>query len=160
MPVFEKLNDENYANWVRDIKVLLVERELWDIVVGVETAPIAKEVKVTELKPTTSPEKSVSEESKEFKKKCNLAFSIIYYNIDPQLRGILNGCTDPVLAWKSISDHYQPKSIAQEMRYISELFECRPDVDESIGNFARRINLFVERLRSIDQPVVDRYVAF
>ena len=102
----------------------------------------------------------MSEESKELRKKCNSAFSIIYYNIDPQLRGILDCCNDPAITWRSISDHYQPKSIAQEMQYILELFDCRPDLGESVGNFSHRINHFVGRLSSIDQPAVNKYVAF
>ena len=49
----------------------------------VDTAPVTKDVKDTETKPMTSPGKSSTEEAKEFNKRCHVAFSIIYYNIEP-----------------------------------------------------------------------------
>ena len=46
-----------------DIQVLLVERDLWVSVVGVETAPVIKYVKNTETKPTINPGLSFAEKS-------------------------------------------------------------------------------------------------
>ena len=46
------------------IKVLLVERGLCELVVGVETDPVTWDTKDIEIKLTTSPGKSFAEESK------------------------------------------------------------------------------------------------
>ena len=89
MTISDKLNDKNYANWMRDIKVLLVEKGLWELVVGIETVPVTTDVKDTETKSTTSPGKSSMEKTKEFNQRCHVAFSIIYYNIELQMRALI-----------------------------------------------------------------------
>ena len=79
---------------------------------------VTKDVKDTETQPTTSPDKSSTEGLKEFNQRHHVAFSIIYYNIEPQMRGILDGCSDPVIAWRSLCDYYQPKGIVQKMHCL------------------------------------------
>ena len=39
-PSIEKLNENNYHVWMFKIKMILVDRDLWDIVSGVEFRPM------------------------------------------------------------------------------------------------------------------------
>ena len=55
-------------------------------------------IKDSKTKPTTNPGKSSSEEAEEFIQRSHVAFYIIDCNTEPQLRGILEGCSEPAIA--------------------------------------------------------------
>ena len=64
-PVIEKLNFNNYLSWARDMKFLLDEKDLWEIVQGTEIKP--KEDAASELKTYNS--------------KCQAAMSCLIFNV-------------------------------------------------------------------------------
>ena len=45
-PVIEKLNYNNYLGWSRDMKFLLDEKNLYELVLGTETAPDASKTEL------------------------------------------------------------------------------------------------------------------
>lgn len=76
----EKLNHRNYGSWSSDMKYLLLENNLWDI--------IEKE----KLAPDSDADKNG------FISFANQSLSIIYLNIDIDFKRIIDECVEPVSA--------------------------------------------------------------
>ncbi|KAF8795519.1 Retrovirus-related Pol polyprotein like [Argiope bruennichi] len=140
----EPLDANNYSSWRDDIKVLLMERNCWRIVIGSEIKP--DETKCKELK--------------DFYCRKDKAYSAIYLNISKNYRCIIADIEDPVVAWKRIEDHFQPDSRARIIGLTDVFFSCRINPQEEIGIYAARIRRIVEQLKDAGKPISDWYQAF
>ncbi|GFQ76117.1 retrovirus-related Pol polyprotein from transposon TNT 1-94 [Trichonephila clavata] len=100
-----KLEGQNYVSWANDVKYLLMERQVWNIVDEKEIEP----------KLDVSTDAEAVKEVKNFKARKQIAMSIIYLNIDSSHRRIVERIDDPVEAWKVLKTYYQPDSKAHHM---------------------------------------------
>ncbi|GFR00668.1 retrovirus-related Pol polyprotein from transposon TNT 1-94 [Trichonephila clavata] len=125
-----KLEGQNYVSWANDVKYLLMERQVWNIVDEKEIEP----------KLDASTDAEAVKEVKNFKARKQIAMSIIYLNIDSSHRRIVERIDDPVEAWKVLKTYYQPDSKApphgdkdfseryvtfQLLRYLPPQFDSR-----------------------------------
>ncbi|GFQ91480.1 retrovirus-related Pol polyprotein from transposon TNT 1-94 [Trichonephila clavata] len=109
-----KLEDQNYVSWANDVKYLLMERQVWNIVDEKEIEP----------KLDASTDAEAVKEVKNFKARKQIAMSIIYLNIDSSHRRIVERMDDPVEAWKVLKTYYQPDSKAPTTwRYLPPQFD-------------------------------------
>ncbi|GBM39661.1 hypothetical protein AVEN_104883-1 [Araneus ventricosus] len=101
--LIEPLDSTNYATWCSDIKVLLLERDCWDIVTEREAAPVVKEYEIDARK------------LKELNLGFNGAYTTIYMNVSPQYRPIIEGLTNGAEAWKKLKSNFQPDARVRVM---------------------------------------------
>ncbi|CAL1294137.1 unnamed protein product [Larinioides sclopetarius] len=127
----EKLNHDNYDQWSRDMKYVLMERGLWKIVNGTEKAP-----KDAVPKTGTDESPELSKAILDYETRSNIAVSLIYLNIETSYRKIVENCEDPVTIWTELRRQFMPDSRSHHMRLFSELVECRILPDESIKEFS------------------------
>ncbi|GFR14224.1 retrovirus-related Pol polyprotein from transposon TNT 1-94 [Trichonephila clavata] len=144
-----KLEGQNYVSWANDVKYLLMERQVWNIVDEKEIEP----------KLDASTDAEAVKEVKNFKARKQIAMSIIYLNIDSSHRRIVERI-DPVEARKVLKTYYQPDSKAHHMEVYSSLMNCHILSEESISLFSTRLLRIYEELRDLDEDFSERYVTF
>ncbi|GBO29012.1 hypothetical protein AVEN_250113-1 [Araneus ventricosus] len=98
----EKLNASNYSSWSMDMKFVLMERGLWEIVNGAELSPEKAE--------------NLDEDLREYKSRCNMAISLIYLNIEKDYRKVIETFEDPVLVWTALAKYFRPDSQSFHMK--------------------------------------------
>ncbi|GBO10570.1 hypothetical protein AVEN_267285-1 [Araneus ventricosus] len=140
--LIKPLDSTNYAAWYSDIKVLLLERDCWDIVAEKEAAPVVKEGDEIDTR-----------KLKEFNLRFNRAYTTIYMNVRPQYRTIIEGITNGAEAWKKLKSHFHPDSTARVMALKHEFFSTVIEPDESIGLYASKLSRIIEQLREAGHPV-------
>lgn len=152
-PTIRKLDANNFVTWVKDMKFVLLEKNLWQLVQGIEKAP--------ELKESDIGSGSAADiKRSEFLRRCGLALSTIYLNISDEYRSLIDNIEDPVKAWKVLAAHFQPDSKARHMSLFSQLLSCYIKPDENVSLYAARLRKISEQLKDIGQPVNEIYLSF
>ena len=146
----EKLNRNNFARWVKDVKYLLMDRNCYNIVTE------------KEIKPTLKDEKDKTEQAliKDWEARERTAMSIIYLNIDPSLRSIVENFDNAVTAWKALMKHFRPDNRCRQMACFSEFLSCRMSSEENIDLFAARLSRITDELNGFSQTIPEVYKCF
>ncbi|GBN63203.1 hypothetical protein AVEN_274955-1 [Araneus ventricosus] len=141
--LIKPFDSTNYATWCPDIKVLLLERDCWDIVAEREAALVKEGDEIDARK------------LKEFNLRFNRAYTTIYMKVSPQYRTIIEGLTNGAEAWKKLKSRFQPDSRARVMALKHEFFSTVIKPDESIGLYASNLSRIIEQLREAGHAVED-----
>lgn len=123
-----------------------MERGVWSIVSGDLKEPLKEEGK--------------PEQIENFKIKAQVALSLLYLNIAPEYRKIIEIETSPIEAWGKLKKFYQPDTRATHMAIFTELVEARIKASENISLFGARLARLNERLRAIDPVFSSDYVTY
>jgi hypothetical protein len=92
-----KLTEENYRSWAQQLKWILDEKDLLDIVEGKETEPsVGDEEYDTKLAT--------------WKRKMKKARSTIGASVTPSVMTYIDGMDDPAKMWAMLAERYNPKS--------------------------------------------------
>lgn len=121
---------DNYDTWCQDIKVLLMDRDGWDIVKGAEILSADATPKEVRL----------------FSSRRNKAFSTIYLNISDEYKSLLQDIEDPKVAWDKLKNQFLPDSRARVIGLMDQFFQCRKDPGEEVGLFGARLQVLVNKL--------------
>lgn len=139
-----KLNFHNYGNCSANIKYLLLDKNAWNIVTGVEKAPDTADAAAT----------------KDYQSRIRAVRSVIYLNVEPEFRRIIENIDDPQAVWKKLRTHFQPDNRARHMQLFSEIFACKIDPDESIDMYAARLQRISDQLTAMNEPLKEVYLSF
>jgi transposase InsO family protein len=154
-----KLNGTNYLNWAVDVKYLLIERGLWDIIADSKPGIIIPGTKPGTVE--TKPIDSKPEELEKYKSRARVCLSIIYLNIEPEYRKIIENCgEDPVEAWRILKLNFCPDSRSSHMRLFTELIECKIRPRETINLFAARLLRISNQIIDINPKFDSTYTSF
>ncbi|GBL78508.1 hypothetical protein AVEN_149045-1 [Araneus ventricosus] len=82
------LTSDNYPSWKQDMIAILLDRNVYDIVLGKENPP---------------GDDATEKEKMLFKKRCNKAFSSIYLNVSKDLRPLIADITEGKKAWEEVT---------------------------------------------------------
>ncbi|GBN94418.1 hypothetical protein AVEN_214851-1 [Araneus ventricosus] len=140
-----KLNNSNYASWLDDIKVVVMEKNLW---------------KITEESEVSPDETLFPKEYNEFQVRKNKAYATIYLSIEKEYRILISKVDDSPQAWKILQKHFRPDSRARVISLTDEFFSCKISEDEDIGLFAARLKKIIINLKDAGKPIADWYQAF
>ncbi|GBN64158.1 Retrovirus-related Pol polyprotein from transposon TNT 1-94 [Araneus ventricosus] len=141
----DKLNNSNYASWLDDIKVVLMEKNLW---------------RITEESEVSPDEALFPKEYNEFQVRKNKAYATIYLSIEKEYRILISEVDDSPQAWKILQKHFRPDSRARVISLTDEFFSCKISEDEDIGLFAARLKKIIIDLKDAGKPIADWYQAF
>ena len=97
----QKLGRENYHAWKFNAKMVLIGKDLWDLVTGDEVLP-----------------EGASEATKKaFKKKDNRALSTICLSINEDLQIYVRNAKSSKEAWDSLANTFEEKTLSKKIHY-------------------------------------------
>lgn len=161
--VIEKLNATNYSTWRDDVKVVLMDRGAWQIVINKEqpplpSTPIKTGEKWSEVDPVL--DKAYQKQVKDYNLRRDRAYSTLYLSIEKELRPLISETDDPVKAYEILQIHFRPDSRARTIGLTDDFFSCRIDPNEEIGLYAARLKKIATQLNDTGKPIDDWYQAF
>jgi hypothetical protein len=143
----EKLTRRNFARWVKDMKYLLIDKNCYNLVTEKEKKPaIEDKTKESLLKDWEMRERS--------------AMSLIYLNIETELKTIIENCDDAVDAWKVICRHFKPDNRSHQMSRYSDYLACRIFPEEDIDLFSSRLCRITDELNEFADKVPETFKCF
>ncbi|GBO42356.1 hypothetical protein AVEN_155147-1 [Araneus ventricosus] len=139
------LTSDNYPSWKQDMIAILLDRNVYDIVLGKENPP---------------GDDATEKEKMRFKKRCNKAFSSIYLNVSKDLRHLIADITEGKKAWEVIQKYFHAESTARTIGLLDQFFSCRIEINEKIGLYAARLRKIIVDLLDCGEKVPLKYQAF
>src|SRR4030095_5163768 len=120
------LNESNYRSWSQQIKWILDERDLLEIVEGTEPSPAP---------PTPAEDGNVDEAAQSvhredlaaWQKKAKKARSIIGSSISASVMTYLEGINNPSDMWTTLEEKYSPKTVTTLLQVVRELMTVKMD---------------------------------
>lgn len=140
----DRLNSNNYRTWKFAMKMLLIQRELWDYVNG--TAVLLNDA---------TAEQKVKHKSKDEK-----AFSTIALSIDPDQQVHIVHCETARQAWLVLEEIYEPKSRKRIMQLKRQFVRIRLKDDENMEAYLSRLKICSDYLREAGAEVKDEDLAY
>lgn len=157
----EILTGNNYGIWRDDMKVLLMEKNGWEITKGLEIQPApAIQESATPTSDQLKETRDRVKEIKDFKIRKERAYSTIYLHLPREFRSLISNTEDPTTAWKILEKHFRPESRARAVGLTDDFFNCRISPDEEIGLYAARLQSIAEELNSISKPIPEFFLSF
>ncbi|GBM24295.1 hypothetical protein AVEN_158858-1 [Araneus ventricosus] len=135
----EKLDASNYNSWC-DVRVILLGKDCWDIVQGIETSPA---------------EGATAKEVRDYRLRKRRAYSIIYLNTEKTHRPLISDTEDARQAWGKLKQHFRPESRARAVSLTDAFFSCRIQEGETIGLYAARLRQLVNQLKDAGAPIAE-----
>ena len=135
----EKLTRENYHTWKFDMKMLLLDKDLWDVVTGDET-----------LAPGASADRRLK-----FKKLENRSLSMICLAISPDLKIYVRSATTGKEAWDALSKHFEEKTLSRKIQFRRKLYSLRMG-NASATEHINRVKTIGDLLEALDDPVQEK----
>jgi hypothetical protein len=136
----EKLNSENYHNWKFDMKMLLVGKDLWDIVTGEEKL-----------------EEEATEKERTHYRKCdNKALSMICLGINSELKIYVRSAKSAQEAWESLNKHFEEKTLSKKIMYRRKLYELKMDENTTMIEHINKMKTIAEHLEALDDAVLEK----
>ena len=105
----EKLSRDNFFNWKFDMEMVLVGKDLWDIVSGEEVLEDGAAENVR----------------KAYKKRDNRALSAICLSISSDLKIYVRNSKSAKEAWDALCNHFEEKSLSKKIFYRRKLYSLR-----------------------------------
>lgn len=121
------LSESNFVTWKIQIKMMLLRKELWDIVQGEETAPDQTNVG-----------------HKKFCSRSNRALSLIVMAVEPRMLYLIGEPENPKIVFDKLCNVFQKKTWANKLRLRKKLYSLRlvggAGVHQHLKNFTEVFN--------------------
>lgn len=140
----DRLNAENYRTWKFSMKMLLIQRELWNYVNGTEKLEPNAEAAVVQ----------------NFRSKDEKAFSTIALSIDPDQQIHIVDCKTSAEAWTSLEQVYEPKSRPRIMQLKREFVRTVLTEGESMASYLARLKICSDHLVAAGSDMKDEDLAY
>ena len=135
----EKLNSENYYNWKFDVKMLLVGKDLWDIVTG------------EEIVDDEMPERDRAS----YKKRDNKALSVICLALSNNLKIYVRNAKSAQEAWNSLANHFEEKTLSRKIEFRKKLYEARMG-NSTMVEHVNNLRTISEHLEALEDGVLEK----
>ncbi|GBM68373.1 hypothetical protein AVEN_214222-1 [Araneus ventricosus] len=139
------LTSDNYPSWKQDMIAILLDRNVYEFVLGKENPP---------------GDDATEKEKMRFRKRCNKTFSSIYLNVSKHLRPLIVDIAEGKKAWEVIQKYFRPESRARTIGLLDQFFSCRIEINEKIGLYAARLRKIIADLLDCGEKVPLKYQAF
>jgi hypothetical protein len=138
----EKLDGDNYATWKLDMKMVLMNLELWGIVDGSEPCP------------------NDAEDALSWAKKDGKALSTIYLSTKRSEKNDLSECKTSAEAWKKLSNVYEKKGLQTQILLSRNFLNSKYLETDTMKSYISRVMAIVEQMNAIGAKVGDKEIAF
>ena len=137
---FEKLGADNYLDWKFSMQMYLTAKSLWEIVSGEEVV-----------------DANASEEDKlKFKKRHNLAFSVIGLGVKKDLQIYVRNCSTAKEAWNALAARFQRKGLVKKIELRQKLYGMRLPSGGDMVAHVNEIKSISEQLEAVDDAVDEK----
>ena len=107
----EKLNGRNYQSWKYNVKLVLMERGLWEFTQEGKEQP---------------PEETATDTVKRsFQQRSDKAYSLIALSVEKHLQIHISSTTEPLKAWQNLQKQFEFVSITQIVHLNRKFYAAR-----------------------------------
>ncbi|TMC14556.1 MAG: DDE-type integrase/transposase/recombinase, partial [Chloroflexi bacterium] len=148
-----KLTEENYRSWAQQLRWILDEKELLDIVDGTEPKPIPNRDPVEAAKPAVQAEfeKALSLWNRKMKK----ARSLIGASVSSSVMTYIEGMDDPAKMWEELENRYNPKSQATLLQVVREFMLAQKDDSINMEHHLQRVQRLKRQVEEQGEKISD-----
>ena len=136
----EKLTGDNYYNWKFDMRMMLIGKDIWDIVTGDEVLQ----------------ENASNKERLSYKKRENLALSTICLSVSQSLKIYVRSAKTSKEAWDSLANRFEEKTLSRKIRYRRQLYALRKDDQNTMTDHINKLKTIAEHLEALDDAVLEK----
>jgi hypothetical protein len=156
----DKLNETNYRSWSRQLEAILDEKDLLEIVEGMEKRP-------ERMSPTTAPASATDQTldvmiqtSAEYEAKLSLytknvkkAGAIIISSITASVMAYVEGMKDPSEIWKTLERKYNPKTMTTLLQIMKEFMAMKMEEGEDVEAHLQKVIRLKRRVEEQGEKV-------
>src|SRR2546423_5986196 len=148
-----KLMEENYHSWAQQLRWILDEKELLDIVEGTEPMPIPNRdpIEAAKAEVKVEYEKALGLWNKRMKK----ARSTIGSLVSSSVMTYIEGMEDPAKMWKELENRYNSKSQAMLLQVVREFMLARKDDSTDMEHHLQRVQCLKRQVEEQGEKISD-----
>ena len=135
---------DDYFNWKFDMEMVLIGRDLWDIVTGAEVLGDDATEKVRN----------------DFRRRDNKARSIICLSINSDLKIYIRNCKSSKEAWDSLQGHFEEKSMAKILMYRKQMYRLQMEKGGNMNEHINKLKIIAEHRQAVDDAPVERDLVY
>jgi len=139
----DKLNSNNYRSWKFNMKMALIQRELWKHVTGEAIRPTDNENEVDRYNRT---------EEK--------ALAAIALSVEPEQQGHIIDCKTASDAWEALKRVFEPKSRPRILQLKKQMVSIQLESEESMTSYLGRIKTCSDSLKEAGHEIKDDDLAY
>jgi hypothetical protein len=155
----DKLTEENWTSWKREITAVLRDRDLDGVTFGTEPRPTLPEPSTrpaTRQAATTPDPGDTPEAIDEWKEKSKLAYNQILLNISAPIQPLLDSTAEANEAWSLLLSYFEAKN-ASLTSTVRALYEGHMYEDgSSMLAYVARLTDLRQQLGLLDEPISDQ----
>ncbi|UYV83621.1 hypothetical protein LAZ67_23001719 [Cordylochernes scorpioides] len=133
----EKLNGQNYRSWKYNIKMLLIEKGLWDVMFKDEDTQDAQ-----------------------LKAQKDRALAVIALSMNTEHQIHIIDCSSPQDAWKNLEQVFEPKSRSRILQLKKQFVNIKLQTGESMLDYLNRLKICTDHLKEAGAEVDDQDIAY
>ena len=137
----EKFNGENFHLWKFKLQMILEDKDLWDIVKGVEVEP--------------SVEDSTETQRKQFQRRERKALATICLSLKDEQLSIVRSAKTAKEAWSKLEDHYEVKSLANKLFLRKKYFSATMGIDGSMTEHINKMKALASQLEALGASITE-----
>ena len=149
-----KLTEENYCTWVQQLRWILDEKELLEVVDGKEEKPTRPTASEGEEVPQTL-QSEYETKLATWNKKMKKARSTIGASVTPSVMTYIDGMDDPAKMWKVLADRYNPKSQATLLQLVREFMTTKKDDSLDMEHHLQRVQRLKRQVEEQGEKISD-----
>ena len=135
---------DTYFNWKFDMEMVLIGRDLWDIVTGDEI--VGLDATVNQIN--------------NFRKRDNKALSIICLSINQDLKIYVRNCKTSKEAWDSLQGHFEEKSMAKILMYRKQMYRLQMEKGGNMNEHINKLKIIAEHRQAVDDAPLERDLVY
>lgn len=139
----EKLNSGNYRSWKYNIKMALMQRELWDHVTGDALAAVDD-----------------NEDIDRYNKRKEKALATIALSVDKEQQEHILDCVTAKEAWETLKKIFEPQSRPRILQLKKEMVSIQLKQDETMTTYLARIKACNDSLKEAGYENKDEDLAY
>lgn len=140
----DKLNGANYRSWKFNMKMTLVQRELWQHITGEASLPVDH----------------TPEEGERFKNKENKALATIALGVEPEHQIHILDCEKASDAWEALQRIFEPKSRARILQLKKQMLFIKLESSETMNSYLARLKTCSDSLKEVGYEFRDDDLAY
>ena len=135
---------EDYFNWKFDMEMLLIGKDLWDIVQG---AGVLQD--------------DASEKARnDFRKRDNKARSIICLSINSDLKIYVRNCNSSKEAWDSLQGHFEEKTMSKILMYRKQMYRLQMEKGGNMTDHINKLKIIAEHRQALDDAPQEKDLVY
>lgn len=139
----DKLNGGNYRSWKFNMKMALIQRELWQHVTGEASRPEEGEAEI-----------------ERFNRKEEKALAAIALSVEPEQQGHIIDSKTAADAWEALKKVFEPKSRPRILQLKKQMVSIQLEPEETMTSYLERIRTCSDSLKEAGYEIKDDDLAY